>query len=201
MAGPITVPLAVPWAAHCVMEQSLVRRLVKDAKAGDEASFERIVILHERLVLRVAQRLLLNSEDAKDAAQEVFLRLHRTLGRFDEKKELGPWLYRLTVNICRDHWRRSKRDLPIEPAQDWPDTAPDPEASAVTAQQYQLVLAALGQLSPREREAVVLRDLEGRTTGEAAEILGSSEATVRSQLSTGRVKIRNCIAARLGRPK
>jgi RNA polymerase sigma-70 factor (ECF subfamily) len=181
------------------MEQSLVRRLVKDAKAGDEASFERIVILHERLVLRVAQRLLLNSEDAKDAAQEIFLRLHRTLGRFDEEKDLGPWLYRLTVNICRDHWRRSKRDVPVEPAQDWPDAAPDPEASAVAAQQYQLVLAALGQLSPREREAVVLRDLEERTTSEVAGILGSSEATVRSQLSTARVKIRNYIAARLRR--
>jgi len=134
MAGPITVPLTVSWAGHFVMEQGLVRRLVKDAQAGDEASFERIVILHERLVLRVAQRLLLNREDAKDAAQEVFIRLHRTLGRFDEEKDLGPWLYRLTVNICRDHWRRSKRDVPIETAQDWPDTTPDPETSAISVQ-------------------------------------------------------------------
>jgi RNA polymerase sigma-70 factor (ECF subfamily) len=181
------------------MEQNLVRRLVKDAKAGDAASFERIVILHERLVLRVAQRLLLNLEDARDAAQEVFLRLHRTLGRFDEEKDLGPWLYRLTINICRDHLRCSKRNVPIETAHDCQDSAPDPEESAAAMQEYRLVLAALGQLSPREREAVVLRDLEGRTTVEVAGILGSSEATVRSQLSTGRVKIRNYLAARLRR--
>jgi RNA polymerase sigma-70 factor (ECF subfamily) len=182
-----------------VMEQSLLRQLVRDAKAGDAASFERIVTLHERLVLRVAQRLLLNSEDAKDAAQEVFVRLHRMLGRFDDQKELGPWLYRMTVNICRDLRRRSKRDVPLEPTYDMTDVSQDPETSACLSQQYRMVLAALGRLTAREREVIVLRDLEGRSTGEVAGILGSSEATVRSQLSTGRVKIRNCIEGRLRR--
>ncbi len=162
---------------------------------------ERIVILHERLVLRVAQRLLLNPEDAKDAAQEVFLRLHRTLGRFDEEKDLGPWLYRLTVNACRDLWRRSKPNSPIDVARHAPDASPDPEALAVAAQQYRVVLAALGQLSHREREVIVLRDLERRSTGEVARILGSSEGTIRSQLSTGRVKIKNYVTARLGGQK
>jgi RNA polymerase sigma-70 factor (ECF subfamily) len=184
---------------HFVMEQSLLRQLVRDAKAGDIASFERIIILHERLVLRVAQRLLLNGEDAKDAAQEVFVRLHRSLGRFDEDKELGPWLYRMTVNICRDLRRRSKRTVPLEPEHDAIDGSSDPEATAAASQQYRMVLAALGTLTLREREAIVLRDLEGRSTGNVAGILGSSEATVRSQLSTGRVKIRSYIQARLRR--
>jgi RNA polymerase sigma-70 factor (ECF subfamily) len=182
---------------HFVMERSLLRRLVEGAKAGDEASFERIVILHERLVLRVAQRLLLNREDAKDAAQEVFVRLHRSLRRFDERKELGPWLYRVTVNICRDIRRHSKRNVPLEPGHDSMDPSPDPETSASAAQQYRMVLSALGQLSAREREVIVLRDLEGRSTSEVAGILASSEATVRSQLSTGRVKIRSYITDRL----
>ncbi len=197
----MAVPLTIPWTSHLVMEESLLRQLIKNAKAGDDASFERLVILHERLVLRVAQRLLLNREDAKDAAQEVFIRLHRSLRRFDEEQDLGPWLYRVTVNICRDLWRRSKRDAPIEAARDSQDRSPDPESSAVTAQQYEMVLAALGQLTPHEREAIVLRDLEGRTTAEVAEILGSSETTVRSQLSTGRVKIRKYLAVRPRREK
>ena len=187
------------WMGHFVTEPSLLRQLVKDAKAGDAASFERIVILHERVVLRIAQRLLLNAEDAKDAAQEVFVRLHRVLGRFDEHKDLGPWLYRITVNICRDLRRRSKRIVPLEAEHDTADIASDPERSASVSQQYRMILEALGQLTPREREAIVLRDLEGRQTVEVAEILGSSEATVRSQLSTGRVKIRNYIEARLRR--
>lgn len=196
-ASDIQSGMAVQWMGHFVMEQTLLRQLVKDAKAGNAASFERIVILHERLVLRIAQRLLLNSEDAKDAAQDVFVRLHRNLGRFDEEKELGPWLYRMTVNICRDLRRRSKRDVALEPEHEIVDSSSDPETSAAVAQQYQMVLAALGQLTPREREAIVLRDLEGRSTCEVAGILGSTEATVRSQLSTGRVKIRNYIETRL----
>ena len=193
--------MAVPWMGHFVMEGNLLRQLVRDAKAGDVASFERIVILHECLVLRVAQRILLNGEDAKDAAQEVFIRLHRTLSRFDEEKDLGPWLYRLTVNVCRDLLRRGKRNVPLDIVSDSADATPDPEQSAVAAQQYRMVLDALRELSPREREAVVLRDLEGRSTGEVAEILGSSETTVRSQLSTGRTKMKNYVTARLGRRK
>ena len=186
---------------HFVMEQNLLRQLVRDAKAGDAASFERIVTLHECLVLRVAQRILLNGEDARDAAQEVFIRLHRALNRFDEEKDLGPWLYRLTVNVCRDVLRRGKRDVSLDTISDSADALPNPEQSAAAAQQYRMVLDALRQLSPREREAVVLRDLEGRSTGEVAGILGSSEATVRSQLSTGRIKMKNHVTAKLGKRK
>ena len=193
--------MAVAWMGHFVMEGNLLRQLVRDAKAGDAASFERIVILHECLVLRVAQRILLNGEDAKDAAQEVFIRLHRTLSRFDEEKDLGPWLYRLTVNVCRDVLRRGKRNVSLDIVSDSADAAPDPEQSAVAAQQYRIVLDALQELSPREREAVVLCDLEGRSTEEVAEILGSSETTVRSQLSTGRIKMKNYVTARLRRWK
>jgi len=65
-----------------------MRELVRSAKSGDPAAFERLVIIHERTVLRVAQRLLLNSEDAKDAAQEVFIRLHRP---YETLKRTGSW--------------------------------------------------------------------------------------------------------------
>ena len=193
--------MAAPWVVSFLMEQGLLRELVASAKAGDMVSFERIVILHERLVLRVAERLLLNREDAKDAAQEVFIRLHRTLHGFDQEKELGPWLYRLTVNACRDLMRRSKRKIPLEAAGDVKEASQDPEQAASSAQQYRMVLDALWELSPREREAIVLRDLEGHSTQETAEILGSSETTVRSQLSTGRMKMRSHIMARLRRRK
>ncbi len=191
--------VTVPWMGHLMMERSLLRELVRNAKEGDAAAFERLIVLHERMVLRVAQRLLTNGEDAKDAAQEVFLRLHRTLARFEADRELGPWLYRVTVNICRDIVRRSKCAASVAEAEEIASQEQGPEAAAATAQQRRILLAALADLTHREREVIVLRDLEGRPISEVAGILGSSEGTVRSQLSTGRVKLKDHIARRIGK--
>jgi RNA polymerase sigma-70 factor, ECF subfamily len=191
--------MTVPWTGDVTMEQSLLRQLIRAAKGGDNAAFERIVILNERMVLRVARRLLMDSEDAKDAAQEVLIRLHRNLNRFDDDQELGPWLYRMTVNICRDLIRRTRRNLSLDVAMKFPAKDCGPEQSAALTEQYELVLAGLDVLTHREREVMVLRDLEGCSTDEVAQILNSSEATVRSQLSTGRVKMRRFLAGRLGK--
>lgn len=190
---------AVSLMCHFALEPESVRRLIQAAKAGDLASFEQIVVLYERLVLRLAQRLLPDREMAQDAAQEVFLRLHGKLGKFQEEKDLGPWLYRITVNICHDLRRRAKPNLTLEMTPVLRDQAPDPEQSMLFAQQRDLIAAALEGLTPRERDAIVLRDLEGLSTAEVARILGSTEATVRSQISTGRVKIKTFVMARLGR--
>jgi len=182
-----------------MLEQSLLRQWIEHAKAGDAAAFERIVVLHERLVLRLAQRILLNSEDAKDAAQEVFLRLHRNLRSFEAERDLTPWLYRMTVNIALDVARRFKRHAPLDATADAADSAANPEEAMLVSQRRALVMAALARLPERERAAIVLRDMEGLETSEVAEILGSSETTVRSQISTGRAKLKSLIEARLRR--
>lgn len=189
--------MAVPFTADFLLERTLHRRLIEKAKRGDAAAFELIVLQHERMVLRTAQRLLLDGEAAKDAAQDVFLRLHRNLARFREDKELVPWLYRMTVNICLDERRRARPAVSIDQAPEPCDLALDPEQAVRAAEERALLTEALRQLPARERAAIVLRDLEGRSTAETADILGSSEGTVRSQISTGRVKIRNFVRQRL----
>ncbi len=191
--------MAIPSLDQLMLEPDLLRQLIRGAKAGEAASFERLVILHERRVLRLAQRLLLNREAARDAAQDVFIRLHRKLGSVSEDKELGPWLYRMTVNICIDLLRRSKDELPIDLVPEMADEDDNPERAAAMREEGQLVLAALKGLTPKERQAIVLRDLEGYSTAEVAGILGSSEATVRSQISTGRVKMKDFLTTKLGR--
>ncbi len=191
--------IAIPSFSQFMLEENLIRQLLQEAKAGNLASFERLVILHERQVLRLTQRLLLNREAAKDASQEVFLRLHRKLHTVDQNRNFTSWLYRATANICFDYLRRAKYDLPLDLIADPCDAALDPEQAAAAIQDKQLILAALKELSPREREAIVLRDLEGCSTAEVAHILGSTETTVRSQISTGRVKMKNFVMARLGR--
>ena len=174
---------------------------VERARRGDEEAFACLVERHERMVLRTGLRLLGRLDLAQDAAQEAFLRLHRHLARFDASRELGPWLYRIVVNVCRDLSRRQRwpRLLGLEEAQEV--RSPDNDEAAlqeavVRSEQRRLVQAALRALSPREREAIVLRDLEGLSTSEVARVLGSSEGTVRSQISTGRLKIKQYVEAR-----
>jgi len=182
--------MAVPWTTPFMFEDSLLRRWMKEARDGDGASFEQLLRAHEVMVLRVAQRLLLDSAEAQDAAQEVFLRLHRSLSRFDDDRPLRPWLYRTTVNICHDFRRKSRRLVSLEAAFDAAAPEPSPHAQLAARERRALVEQALQRIPERERDAIVLRDLEGLDTSEVAEILGTNESTVRSQISKGRLRLR-----------
>lgn len=157
------------------------------------AFFERLVRLHERMVLGVAYRLLGRMEDAQDAAQEVFLRL------FQKQKQIQgdpkPWLYRVTVNVCRD-WHR-KRKIHAEPDEHAVDGAPDALAAITLEERKRLLAEGLETLGERERAAIVLRDIEGLSTQEVAKILGVEEVTVRSQISVARVKLAKYVRRRL----
>jgi RNA polymerase sigma-70 factor (ECF subfamily) len=152
-----------------------------------ETEFERLLVAHERLVLRTALRMLARIEDAQDAAQEVFLRLHRHFGRV-EPATVEAWLYRTTVNVCYDALRRRRpeADFGFDP----PDPRPDALDDLEEAGKRRVVAEGLKRLPPRERAAVVLCSIEGLGTAEAAKILGTSEGTVRSQLSMARGRLR-----------
>lgn len=182
------------------MSDPLLRRhWMARAKAGDAVAFERILEAHAALVLRTAQRLLLNDADAADAAQEVFVRLHKSLEKFDDERDVLPWLYRMTVNICHDTRRRRKPSVAIDSLREPASSDPTPEESLTAKERRRLMYEALAALSEREREAITLRDLEGLSTAEVAKALGTAESTVRSQISMGRTKLKDYIAKKLKR--
>jgi len=164
-------------------------RVIESAKAGDLSAFEQVMREHERLVLMTALRLLGRLEDAQDASQEVFLRLYRNLSKV-ETPTLAAWLYRVTVNVCHDLRRKPAPTAGIEDVPEPVAADPDPQRLTTEAERRRALTLSLRVLSEKERAAVVLRDLEGLSTDEVARILGSSEATVRSQVSKARVKIR-----------
>lgn len=175
--------------------------VIARAVSGDRAAFEEIVLRHERRVLTLAFRLLGSAEDAQDAAQEVFLRAFRYLRRFDSSKPLEPWLVGMTVNVCRTAGRKRSQSRHMFIAGDGlqpEDSGKNPYAQLRAEEQKRLLHHALDDLPEKERAAIVLRDLEGFTTGEVAEILGSAEATVRSQISVARLKMRKAIARMKG---
>jgi RNA polymerase sigma-70 factor (ECF subfamily) len=176
--------------------------LVRRAQAGDAAAFEALVELHERRVLRTALRILGRMDLAEDAAQETLVRLYRSIQRIDPARDLAPWLYRVVVNVSRDVGRRSGagRFVPLDALEEGEGPEMRVSADEITRPleaeaERRLVRAALATLPEKERAAVVLRDIEGLSTREVAEVLGSSEGTVRSQISTARVKIRRFVEA------
>jgi RNA polymerase sigma-70 factor (ECF subfamily) len=153
-------------------------------------SFDRVVRERETQVLRTAFRILGNWADAEDVAQEVFLRLHRHGLEFANDGAVGGWLYRVTVNLCVDRTRsaRVSQELPELVSRDR-----SAEAAVLMAEKELRLMAALALLPAKERAAVVLREIEGLSTAEVAAALGSSEVTVRSQISKALVRLRGIL--------
>ncbi len=147
-------------------------------------NFEEILAQHQQRVLRTAYRLLGRMEDAQDASQEVFLRLLKNMESVD--RDPSAWLYRVTVNVCNDHFRRR---LAVVEAPERADPAPRADRVLELDERKTLLMAGLKTLAERERTAVVLRDIEGLSTREVAEILGVEEVTVRSQICGARMKL------------
>src|SRR5688572_2128064 len=116
--------------------------LIARATTGDRAAFGELVIRHERRVLTLAWRMLGTMEDAQDAAQEVFLRAYKYLRRFDTKKPFEPWLVGMTVNVCRDHWRKRQQQRSVfvhAPDVEPHDLRRDPHAELNSDEQRQIL--------------------------------------------------------------
>ena len=172
--------------------------LIDRARAGDRQAFDRIMIRHQRLVVSTAWRMLGNQEDARDAAQESFLRVYKYLKNFKRGEDFAGWLYRITVNVCRDFARkrgRASQFVSFEQEREEGNLATlssgeNVEEGAILSQERSIIERAIGTLTKKEKAAIVLRDLEGLSTEEVADILGSSQGTVRSQISSARTKIK-----------
>lgn len=199
-AGDFQTPLAESETANTREHFAL---LVARARSGDATAFERIMLDTERKVVATAWRMLGNREDARDAAQEVYLRVYKYLDRFKPEQDFNGWLYRITINVCRDASRKkrgatsgggdffgARADEQERAAQESVSPDADAEENAIRAQQRSILLSALDTLPEKERAALVLRDLEGLTTEEVARVLRSRPVTVRSQISSARAKLK-----------
>jgi RNA polymerase sigma-70 factor (ECF subfamily) len=165
--------------------------LVERAREGDGRAFDRLMIETQERVVGLAWRMLGSREDARDAAQEVYLRVFRHLGRFRSEHDFHGWLYRITINVCRDAARRRRRAPVSDAAIAEPGEPPEAEEALLGAERWSRLLEALASLPPKERAALVLRDLEGLTSEQVARVLGSRPGTVRGQIASARMKMRS----------
>jgi RNA polymerase sigma-70 factor (ECF subfamily) len=163
--------------------------LIAQAQAGDRAAFETLVRMHDRSVLRLALRLMRTEDEARDIYQESFLKAYRSLGQFRGDASFGTWLLRIVSTVCLDHLRRRADQPEAVPAQgsaslDPPDDHPDrdPERALHRREIRRRIAAALATLPARERMVFVLRHDQGMRLRPIADLLGTTEDTVKNCL-------------------
>jgi RNA polymerase sigma-70 factor (ECF subfamily) len=159
--------------------------------AGDAGAFAAVVEAHQERLIRLCERLLGDPEEARDAAQEVFLKAFRKAGEARPQGQLYTWLYRIAVNHCLNKLRRRRlvrflhwqdpeeRDLP---AFDPPDEAADPATALEARRRWQATPRAIAKLPENQRAVLVLVRFEGLSYKQTAEVLGISEGAVESRL-------------------
>lgn len=170
--------------------------LVARAQQGDRAAFEELVRLHADRLHAVVLRLVDDRHEAEEATQEAFLRAWRSIGRFKGDSQFFTWLYRIGVNEAHRLTARRGRgavvaleDQVVQPA----DPGPGP---ATRVQQHDLRDAlerAIRSLEPEYRAPLVLRDIEGLSTAEAAQAMGLGEAAFKSRLHRARMAVRAAV--------
>jgi RNA polymerase sigma-70 factor (ECF subfamily) len=173
-------------------------RLLARAQAGDVSAFERLSSAYADRLFMLLLRLLGDRSEAEDVAQEVMLRAWRGIARFQGQSSYFTWLYRIAVNEANRALEKKARrpagvsigpqelQLPASPAY-------DPSRQAENSELRRVLGQALAELPPALRTAIVLRDVEGLSTQEAAEIAGVSQAAFKSRLHQARLRVRAAI--------
>lgn len=182
--------------------------LIAAAVAGEKAALEQLVGRHAPRVYRFAMRICRNQEDAQEILQDTFLRAIRSLGTFRGDSQFPTWLFRIVVTSCAKV--RSKRgvvqahEIPLEApegiAADHPihphlmDWSQDPETSSLSAEAREYLEVAIDRLSHEYKGVLVLRDVEGFSTSDTAEILNLSPEAVKSRPHRARLFLREQLA-------
>jgi RNA polymerase sigma-70 factor (ECF subfamily) len=179
------------------------RRLVGQAQAGDRFAFEELVRIHADRLYGVVLPLCAGPQEAEEVTQEAFLRAWRAIGRFDGRSQLFTWLYRIGVNEAKRRAQRGKSRLRTVSLEQSPSEPPDlreaPEPRAERNETRAALERSVRALPLDRRAALVLRDIEGLSTREAAEILGVSEAALKSRLHRARAAVRDALTEHEGR--
>jgi RNA polymerase sigma-70 factor (ECF subfamily) len=160
--------------------------------AGDSEAFASVVESHQERLLRLCERLLGDAEEARDAAQEVFLKTYRKAAELKPQGQVYTWLYRVAINHCFNRLRRRRlvRFLRFEtgpeesdaPAFDPPDPGTDPAAALEARQRWQATRQAIARLPDNQRAVLILARFEGLSYRQIAEVLGITEGAVESRL-------------------
>jgi RNA polymerase sigma-70 factor (ECF subfamily) len=164
------------------------RALLKRCQEGSADAFEILVSRYEKKVYWIAYNLVGHAEDAQDLAQEAFIRVFRSIDRFNLQYNFYTWLYRIVVNLAIDHLRKNRRQVKtsVEDLTEDPAALGTPEKEAVSHEIGDSISRVLAGLPDKYRTVLVLRDVEELDCGEIARIIHCTPATTRWRLHRAR---------------
>ncbi|MGH9683445.1 MAG: sigma-70 family RNA polymerase sigma factor [Candidatus Acidiferrales bacterium] len=183
--------------------------LVDRILAGEVRAFEPLVRRHERRVFRVTLAILGNIEDAEEAMQDTFVKAYRHLGQFRRESRFTTWLTRIAINEALQRRHAQRNFVPIEDAetagaaftpQRYESWRADPEKLHGKQEIRRMIEEAIESLAPIYREVLVLRDVEGLSAEEAADVLGLKIPAMKSRLLRARLMVREQLAGALEHP-
>lgn len=174
--------------------------LLDRCRQGDDLAWEAFVRQFERRIYSIASGYASGPEEARDLAQDVFVRLYETKGRWAPAEAFVPWLVRVARNVCLDHLRRKKARPPAEDilADEMWDLASDaatPEAELETVGKQRMVWSALQSLGQLSREVIQLKEIQGLSLQEVAAILRIPVGTVKSRSNRARLELAERVLA------
>jgi|WetSurSiteA1Bulk_404760.scaffolds.fasta_scaffold03858_3 RNA polymerase sigma-70 factor, ECF subfamily len=167
--------------------------LISRFKAGDISAFEEILLRHQDKIYNLCRRMLGNSHDAEDATQDVFLKAYQNINKFKPEASLYTWLFRIAVNTCIDYKREPFFESLFKTSKegdvfvvDSPAGSPSPDRLYESKQISDAIQLTLSRLSAKLRAVIVLKEIEGLSYEEIAEVLDVSIGTVKSRISRAR---------------
>ncbi len=166
------------------------RELVLRCRDNDQAAYRRLLEKYRRPVYGIVRRMVPNEEEARDLAQEAFIRAFRHLDQFDPERRFSSWLFRIANNLCIDHYRRRKLDtVPMvrgegedESTWEFPDSSRSPAESFSDRERGRRLAAVVESLPPAYRVVIVMRHQQGLAYEEIAEALELPLGTVKARI-------------------
>jgi RNA polymerase sigma-70 factor (ECF subfamily) len=183
------------------------KSLLERSKKGDIEAFEKLIEDYQTKVFNIAFRMIGNYDDASDLAQEVFLRVYKSLKGFKEQSSFSTWIYSITKNVCLDEIRRRKNknvvyldeDIRLndgDVARQLESRDDTPEETAERNELRRQINDVINKLNDEHRMVIILRDIQGFSYEEIGEITGCPEGTVKSRINRARKLLREMLKSK-----
>lgn len=180
------------------------RQLIYAAQAGDNAAFGELVTVYRDRVYAIVYQMVNSEADAWDFSQEVFIRAWKALPRYEARASFATWLFRIAHNVVYDHFRSKKNRANVEfdealltnvdPHATTGNRAPAPDEALANSELGARIHAALQQLGDEQREVVILKEIQGLSYRQIADVTNASEGTVMSRLFYARKKLQQLLS-------